>query len=63
MDERTSLQVRKPILKALRRFGLKGETYEQILVRLMRHAEREKLMERFYAAESEDLVYPDLDDL
>jgi hypothetical protein len=63
MEERTSLQVRKPILKALRRFGLKGETYEQILVRLMRHAEHEKIMERFYAAESEDLEYPHLDDL
>lgn len=63
MEARTSLRVRKPVLKALRRFGLKGETYEQILVRLMRHAEHEKLMERFYAAESEDLVYPNLDDL
>ena len=63
MEERTSLQVRKPVLKALRRFGLKGETYEHILVRLMRHAAHEKLMERFYAAESEDVAYPDLDDL
>jgi hypothetical protein len=63
MEERTSLQVRRPVLRALRRFGLKGETYEQILVRLMKHAEHEKLMERFYAAGSEQLVYPDLDDL
>ena len=63
MQERTSLQVRKPVLRALRRFGLKGETYEQILVRLMKLAEREKLMERFYAASSEDIEYPDLDDL
>lgn len=63
MEERTSLQVRKPVLRALRRFGLKGETYEQILLRLMKHAEHEKIMERFYAAKSEDLVYPDLDDL
>lgn len=63
MEDRTTLQVRKPILRALRRFGLKGETYEQILVRLMKHAEHEKLMERFYAASSEDIEYPELDDL
>ncbi len=63
MEERTSLQVRKPVLRALRRFGLKGETYEQILIRLMKHAEHEKLMERFYAAESEELVHPNLDEL
>ena len=63
MEDRTSLQVRKPVLRALRRFGLKGETYEQILIRLMKHAEHEKLMERFYAAEAEELAYPGLDDL
>ena len=57
------MQVRKPVLQALRRFGLKGETYEQILVRLMKNAEHEKLMERFYAAGTEELSYPDLDEL
>jgi hypothetical protein len=63
MEDRTTLQVRKPVLRALRRFGVKGETYEDILVRLMKHAEHEKLMERFYAAASEETVYPDLDRL
>ena len=63
MEDRTTLQVRKPVLQALRRFGVKGETYEDILIRLMKHAEHEKLMEHFYAAASEKIVYPDLERL
>lgn len=63
MEDRTRLQARKPVLRALRRFDLTRETYEQVLIRLMTHAGHERLMERFCAAESEELAYPDLDDL
>lgn len=45
MKDRTSLQVPRPVLKRLQKFGRKGQTYSDTLNRLMDIAERERYID------------------
>ena len=49
MKDRTTLQVPRPVLKRLQKFGRKGQTYSDTLNRLMDIAERERYIDELLA--------------
>lgn len=63
MDQRTTLQVPRPILGQLRRFGMRGQTYAEILQNMMREIRYDEFMDRVYAAERERTHFVALDKL
>lgn len=58
MDERTTVQVPRPVLKRLQKFRRKGQTYGEALSHLMDLAERERYIEEQFrrARDKKNLV-------
>lgn len=55
MNERTTVQVPRPVLRRLQRYGHKGQTYGEILTELLDVAERERFIhEQFRRARDRD---------
>lgn len=59
----TTIPVEKETRERLRSFGKKGETYDQILRRLMSLAEYEGFMERQYERLKDKEAFVSLDEL
>ena|SRR5688572_33346863 len=49
MDQRTTVQVPRPVLKRLQKYRRKGETYGDALAHLMDIADRERYIEKQFA--------------
>ena len=63
MSETTTLPVSKTTRDKLRRFGTKGETYDEIINRLMENDQYIAFMERQYAILSEKDRFVPLDEI
>jgi len=59
----TTIPVEKETRERLRSFGKKGETYDQILRRLMSLAEYERFMEKQYERLKDKEAFISLDEL
>lgn len=60
MDERTTVQVPRPVLKRLQKYRRKGQTYGEALTRLMDLADRERyLEEQFTRARDKKSLVPE----
>ncbi len=59
----TTIPLEKETRDRLRSFGRKGETYDQILKRLMSVAEYEEFMERQYERLKDTKAFVSLDEL
>lgn len=63
MSEITTIPVTKTIRDMLKSFGLKGETYDDILRRLMRQVDYDEFMERQYKLLKEKDKFVSLDEI
>ncbi|MDD3041947.1 MAG: hypothetical protein PHV51_11520 [Methanosarcinaceae archaeon] len=63
MSEATTIPVTKDIRDRLKQFGIKGETYNDILKRLMDEANYESFMERQYKKLDEKEKFVSLDEI
>ena len=63
MGDLTSIQLPKETRDRLRRFGMKGQTWAQILDRLMERVEYEDFMEAQYQRLDERNEFVSLDEL
>jgi predicted CopG family antitoxin len=63
MSETTTIPVTKEVRDRLKRYGTKGETYSDILKRLMDEADYETFMERQYKKFEEKEKFVSLDEI
>lgn len=63
MSEATTIPVTKDIRDRLKQFGIKGETYNDILKRLMDESDYESFMERQYKKLDEKEKFVSLDEI
>ena len=63
MGELTTIPVHKNTRDKLKAFGFKGETYDQIIAKLMEEAEYSKFMERQYEILSKKSEFVPLDEI
>lgn len=63
MAELTTIPVSKATRDKLKRFGAKGDTYEEILTWMMEKVEYEEFMERQYRRLTEKEKFVSLDEL
>lgn len=63
MEQRTTIQLPRPIIKQLQKFGLKGQTYADILKNMMREIRYREFMERVYEADAEAGRFYELKDI
>lgn len=63
MSEATTIPVTKEIRERLKKYGMKGETYNDILKRLMDEVDYETFMERQYKKLEEKDKFVSLDEL
>ncbi|AGF97955.1 DUF7557 family protein [Methanosarcina mazei] len=63
MSEATTIPVTKEIRERLKKYGMKGETYNDILKRLMDEVDYEAFMERQYKKLEEKDKFVSLDEL
>lgn len=61
--EITTIPVRKTTKEMLKTLGLKGQTYDEILMRLMERVGHEEFMERQYARLKEKAKFVPLDEI
>lgn len=63
MSEATTIPVTKDVRDRLRQYGIKGETYNDILKRLMDEVDYEAFMERQYKKLEEKEKFVSLDEI
>ncbi len=63
MSEATTIPLTKDIRDRLKKYGLKGETYNDILKRLMDEVDYESFMERQYKKFEEKEKFVSLDEI
>jgi hypothetical protein len=63
MSEVTTIPVTKDVRDRLKRYGMKGETYNDILKRLMDEVDYESFMERQYKKLKENEKFVSLDEV
>ena len=63
MSEATTIPVKKDVRDRLKQYGMKGETYNDILKRLMNEVDYETFMERQYKKLEEKEKFVSLDDV
>ena len=63
MSEATTIPVKKDVRDRLKQYGMKGETYNDILKRLMNEVDYETFMERQYKKLEEKDKFVSLDDV
>ncbi len=61
MNEITTIPITKKVRDMLKSYGLKGETYDNILRRLMKQVDHEEFMERQYKLLQEKDKFVSLD--
>jgi hypothetical protein len=63
MSEATTIPVKKDVRDRLKQYGMKGETYNDILKRLMNEVDYETFMERQYKKLEDKDKFVSLDDV
>jgi len=63
MGEMTTIPVSKTVRDMLKSYGLKGETYDKILQRLMKQVDYDEFMERQYKFLQEKDKFISLDEI
>jgi hypothetical protein len=63
MSEATTIPVTKDVRDRLKKYGMKGETYNDILKRLMDEVDYETFMERQYKKLGEKEKFMSLDEI
>jgi hypothetical protein len=63
MSEATTIPVTKDVRDRLKKYGMKGETYNEILKRLMDEVDYETFMERQYKKLEEKEKFVSLDEI
>ena len=63
MSEATTIPVTKDVRDRLKKYGMKGETYNEILKRLMDEVDYEAFMERQYKKLGEKEKFVSLDEI
>ena len=63
MSEATTIPVKKDVRDRLKQYGMKGETYNDILKRLMNEVDYETFMERQYKKREEKDKFVRLDEV
>ena len=63
MNEITTIPVIKEVRDMLKSYGLKGETYDNILRRIMKQVDSEEFMERQYKRLREKDKFVSLDEI
>ena len=63
MSEATTIPVTKDVRDRLKQYGMKGETYNDILKRLMNEVDYETFMERQYKKLEEKEKFVSLDEV
>jgi len=63
MSEATTIPVTKDVRDRLKQYGMKGETYNEILKRLMDEVDYEAFMERQYKKLEEKEKFVSLDEI
>jgi hypothetical protein len=63
MSEATTIPVTKDVRDRLKQYGMKGETYNDILKRLMNEVDYETFMERQYKKLGEKEKFVSLDEI
>jgi hypothetical protein len=63
MSEATTIPVTKDVRDRLKQYGMKGETYNDILKRLMNEVDYEAFMERQYKKLEEKEKFVSLDEI
>lgn len=63
MNEVTTIPITKAVRDMLKSYGLKGETYDNILRRIMKQVNHEEFMERHYKLLQEKDNFVSLDEI
>ena len=63
MNEITTIPITKTVRDMLKSYGLKGETYDNILLRIMKQVDIEDFMERQYKRLQEKDKFVSLDEI
>jgi hypothetical protein len=63
MNEITTIPITKKVRDMLKSYGLKGETYDNILRRMMEQVDHEEFMERQYKLLQEKDKFVSLDEI
>jgi hypothetical protein len=63
MNEITTIPITKKVRDMLKSYGLKGETYDNILRRMMKQVDHEEFMERQYKLLQEKDKFVSLDEI
>lgn len=63
MNEITTIPITKNVRDMLKSYGLKGETYDSILRRMMKQVDHEEFMERQYKLLQEKDKFVSLDEI
>ncbi len=63
MNEITTIPITKEVREMLKSYGLKGETYDNILRRIMKLIDYEEFMERQYKLLQEKEKFVSLDEI
>ena len=63
MNEITTIPITKAVRNMLKSYGLKGETYDKILRRMMEQVDHEEFMERQYKLLQEKDKFLSLDEI
>ncbi len=63
MNEITTIPITKEVRDMLKSYGLKGETYDNILRRIMKQVDHEEFMERQYKFLQEKDKFISLDEI
>ncbi len=63
MNEITTIPITKKVRDMLKSYGLKGETYDNILRRMMEQVDHEEFMERQYKFLQEKDKFVSLDEI
>ncbi len=63
MNEITTIPITKEVRNMLKSYGLKGETYDNILRRIIKQVDNEEFMERQYKLLQEKEKFVSLDEI
>ena len=63
MNEITTIPITKEVRDMLKSYGLKGETYDTILRRIMKQVDNQEFMERQYKLLQEKEKFVSLDEI
>ncbi len=63
MNEITTIPITKEVRNMLKSYGLKGETYDNILRRIIKQVDNEEFMERQYKLLQEKKKFVSLDEI